>query len=196
MCTYAFWQPQRTGKLTRYRRAPRIGHQLLDSLKSMPVLKHLVLLSEESDEQENVAVWSILSKCPAIQTLEELVIYDFAMYMHDFTNSILKHKGTLRKLQIDGVRWVDGAPPALGWFYGELSKAPQLEEIEQQTCFFTADPDGELGIPKHLLKPWSEDEEDEDGFIAIHRPATDIHYKGKEQVKKVLKECAAGMRGT
>ena len=47
--------------------------------------------------------------------------------MRDFTTSILKHKGTLRKLQIDGIQWIDGEPSALGWFYGELSKAPHLE---------------------------------------------------------------------
>jgi hypothetical protein len=119
----------------------------------MPVLRRLVLLSEVCDEQENIAVWSILSKCPAIPTREELAIYDFAMWMHNFTNSILKHKATLGKLQIDGIQWIDGGPWALGWFCGELSKAPQLEEFEQQTCFFVADPDGELGIPKRLLKP-------------------------------------------
>jgi hypothetical protein len=45
----------------------------------MPVLRRLVLLSEVCDEQENIAVWSILSKCPAIPTREELAIYDFAM---------------------------------------------------------------------------------------------------------------------
>jgi hypothetical protein len=130
-----------------------------------------------------------------LPTLEELAIYDFAMWMRDFTNSILKHKGTLRKLQIDGIQWIDGEPSALGWFYGELSKAPHLEEIEQQTCFFVADPDGELGIPKHLLRPWSHYEEDEDGFTWVHRPGTDIHHKGKDQVKKVLEECAAIMWG-
>jgi hypothetical protein len=116
--------------------------------------------------------------------------------MYDFTNSHLKHEDIPRKLQIDGIQWIGGALSALGWFYGELSKALCLEEIEQQTSIFVADPDGELGIPKYLLKPWSDHEENEDGFTRVQRPGTDIHYKGKDQVKKVLEECAASMRGT
>ncbi|GAB7325802.1 hypothetical protein MBLNU13_g09888t3 [Cladosporium sp. NU13] len=113
--------------------------------------------------------------------------------MNDVTTSILKYKGTLRNLQIDGIQWADGAPSALGWFYSELSKAPQLEEIEQQTYFFTADPNGNLGIPKHLSQPWFENEEDEHGFIWVYRSDIDIHYRGKDQVKQVLEECAASM---
>lgn len=160
----------------------------------MPVLRKLVICSEECYEQENFAFWSILSRCPAIRTLEEVAIYQFAMRMRDFTNFILKHKGTLRKLQIESIQWTDDGPSALCWFYGELSEAPQLEEIEQQDCFFTADVHAKLGIPTHLLKPWSEDEEDEDGFIWIHLPNTDIHHKGKDLVKQALEECAASMR--
>ena len=61
----------------------------------MPVLRKLVICSEECYEQENLAVWSILSRCPAIPTLEEVAIYKFAMHMRDFTNFILKHKGVV-----------------------------------------------------------------------------------------------------
>ena len=196
MCTYAFWQLQTTSKLARYRRAPRIGNQLFESIVSMPMLRKLTLASEECCEQENLAVWSIFSRCPAIQTLEELAIHNFAMCMHDFTISIIKHKSTLRKLQIGDIQWTDGAPSVLGWFYGELSKAPHLEEVEQHNCFFMSDPGGVLHIPKHLLRPWSEVYEDEGEYIWVHRPGTDIHYKGKDKVKKVLEECAASIQST
>lgn len=61
--------------------------------------------------------------------------------------------------------------------------------------FLHGRPDSELGIPKYLLMPWSGDEMDANGWTWVQRPM-DIHYKGKDLVKKVLKECAASMRDT
>lgn len=118
------------------------------------------------------------------------------MYLQDFTNFILKHKSTLEMLKLSGIEWVDGEPSVLGWFYGELSDANQLEEIQQNACLFVEDLDVEFGIPKHLLTPWSDDRKDEDGFVEVHRPGTDIHHRGKNQVKKVLEECAFSMQST
>jgi hypothetical protein len=97
-------------------------------------------------------------------------------------------------LELDCIEWVDGDPTLLGRFYGELSKAPQLEEIEQQSCLFVWNPDLLIEIPKHLITPWSEDEEDEYGYIWIHRPDADIHYRGKDKVKEVLEEYASDLQ--
>ena len=141
----------------------------------------------------NDAVWSNLSKCTAIPTLEDLAIHAFATRMQDSTHFILKHKSTLKVLGISGIAWTDGDPSVLCRLYGESTNADQLEGFEKDNCFLLSDTEVKLAIPKHLLRPFSQHEVDENGFIWVHSPDIDIHYKGKDQARQVLEECAASM---
>jgi hypothetical protein len=155
----------------------------------MPSLRKLTLLSEQP--KESVFTWSVLSKVSAIPTLQVVYIDQFVMHIQDFADFILKHKNSLKALVLKHIRWPDGSTAALGYIYGELSKAQKLERVYQRCCSFghRRPPD----IPIHLLTPWSRAKEDEDGYLHVKTEASTFCWEGKERVSTKLKELAAYM---
>jgi hypothetical protein len=161
-------------------------------LGNVPGLRRLWLSSHHTED--SILTWAIIPKTPAIPILEELWIDGFMMRFQHLSDFVLKHKKTLKGLELVDVNIPDGNTAALGGFYRELSTPQELEHIHQQKCCFREDPDVHFpDMPVHLLEPFSTEEEDDDGFIWVETEQSSLTCEGKDIVNSVLNECAAYM---
>ena len=177
--------------MTLYR-ALRFGTQMRTILEYMPALRRLCLCS--TCDLEGVHAWRILSKTPKIPNPQVLELYWFVMHFRDFEDFISKHIKTLKDLDLDHIELPDGNRRVLGRLFATLAEVHKLERIHLLTCYFGRDSDKEIGIPGHILTPWSREDEDEDGFTWVQTEESTINYEGRDEVKAVLDECAAYMQ--
>jgi hypothetical protein len=157
----------------------------------MPVLTKLCL-SSCPGSTASIAMWAALAKIPAISTLEdlELIVFDFTL--HDFTSFVLKHKTTLKKLVTSTIGLHGGTKLDLSTFYTELGKSLVLKDFHQYGLSLKSfRPANAVLFPRHLCIAAEEDDEDDDGFIEVYVCPYYLHWKGQDEVKRVLAEMAA-----
>lgn len=154
----------------------------------MPVLRKLDLASA-LDTDASIATWTYLAKIPTIPTLEVFELTYCEMHLSDFTSFVLRNIATLKTLVITQVGLYDCNFAAFRKFYAELSQAPRLEDFNQSGLGWGGyDKDHWIQWPRHLCLPNSPDDEDEDGFVHVWIWWYWIHWKGREDIKRVLTE--------
>lgn len=158
----------------------------------MPALQRLVI-HFQFELVDNVSLWSILAKAPAIPTLKELSLDTCIMNMDDFTTFIGKHCSTWTSLIISHVHLCKGTKEQLGDLYERLSQAPSIAFYRQRSLYFGMEHNERIGMPGQVCCVFLDDREDEDGFVEICQ--TDwVQCKGHDEAKRVLGLIAKHMR--
>lgn len=136
------------------------------------------------------SAWSILAKAPAIPALKELYLDMCSMLTKDFTTFVSKHCSTLTLLTISQLYLYDATKEDVAGLYERLSQAPNIEVYRQQLLYLDEE---RVGMPGPVSCPFLDDEEDENGFVAIHQ-TNRIRWKGHCEVTRALGVMAAHMR--
>jgi hypothetical protein len=175
----------------------RLGEQISDALIHMPNLQELSLAF---CPQLGVAAWTQIANGPSttITTLKALSLNDWSINMCDFSKIILGFK-CLTSLQLPNIHLYKGVRGDLAQIFFDLANGP----CELEYLYFgrvLLDDYEEILFPTSLQKPYclildSEGEiEDDEDWVVVQVHQWMIHWKGKDDIKWVLRQMVAHAR--
>lgn len=168
----------------------RLGQQLLEGFSGMPVLIQLTLEFFHGDT--SFPAWSVFARGPALPMLEQLILRNCKISVHDWAEFIGKHIPALIDLHFDKLHLYDGFKSDIGSVFDALSRAPKLEDYDQSSLFIGKDK--RIRFPSAICYPITRYDTVDDGYVLVH--LTDwIRWKGPE-LKNILVQMAKHLEFT
>lgn len=158
----------------------------------MPALK-VLKLSCHIGSASGIPAWNILANIPKFPNLEELVLHGCNMTVHDMASFILKQTDTLRVLDLSLLSLHEGTIFDMSMFYFQLSAASSLNQYQQDgLALVTVTGNGylrrDIRLPRHLCLPYTNVDENEDGYIEVVVLGKVIYWKEQQDVKDMLSD--------
>jgi hypothetical protein len=155
-----------------------------DCVDNLPVLTTLDL-SFHAREKSSLA-WQIFAPGPPFPMLSWLRIHHCKCFVKDFTTFILKHSNTLEELRVHETSVDPGSEKDLHAFFATLRNFPLLEYFSLNGLYLNGT---EMEFPG-VYTVASDDEEDEDGWIRVHKWSHLQRFDGREEVLEGLGQMA------